>query len=64
MAKKHPVKAHHRRAPVRKPPQAPMPGQHEFSPEDEQAMRQGQRQSRMVTPIDPTEPDADDMGGM
>lgn len=46
--KKHPVKAYERRPPTRKPPQAPMPGQHEFDPDQERAMRQGQRQANTV----------------
>lgn len=37
---------------------APMPGPHEFSAGDEQAMRQGVRRSRMP------EPDMGDLGGM
>ena len=65
MAKKHHVKEHHRRAPVRKPKAAPMPGQTEFSPDEEMQMRQGQRSANMAPPpMEGAEPDADDMGGM
>jgi hypothetical protein len=62
--KKHKISVapHHRRPPTRKPPAppaAPMPGPHEFSAEDEQAMRQGQRAARGVPDTD-AEPDAGD----
>lgn len=60
---KHKVKAHHRSAPVRRPKAAPAPGQHEFSPDEEMAMRQGQRAANMAPPT--TGPAADaEMAGM
>jgi hypothetical protein len=41
--RKIPVKPHERGVPTRKPPARPMPGQVEFSPDQEQAMRAGAR---------------------
>lgn len=48
--KKHSVRAHERRPPTRKPKPAPAPGQNTFSPEEETAMRAGQRQANMAPP--------------
>ncbi len=63
--KKHAVRAHERRPPTRKPKPAPMPGQHEFSPEEETAMRQGQSQINKGLPPPSMGIGADDdMGGM
>lgn len=50
--RRHKVKAHERKAPTRRPPQPPMPGANEFSPEQETAMRQGQRDLRTMAPGD------------
>lgn len=53
--KKHKVRGHERSAPTRRPRPAPMPGQTEFSPEQETAMRGGARQAReaaQTAPID------------
>lgn len=47
------VKPHSRRAPgPRQARPAPAPGQTDFSPAEEQAMRAGQRQARMAPPDD------------
>lgn len=63
MAKKHHVEVapHKRKPPTRRPAheRAPKPGQHEFSPEEEAAMRQGQRASNMTPPAAPDDMDQD-----
>lgn len=56
MVKKHKVREHERKPPTRRPKPAPAPGQHEFSPEEEQAMRSGQRQANTAPMPDDEQP--------
>lgn len=61
-----PVKPHHRARPSFKPkapPPSPMPGQTDFSPDEEQAMRHGRRAQNMAPPMPAGEPDEDDLEG-
>jgi hypothetical protein len=57
------VKPHSRSPRGSLPPKAPMPGPNEFSPEDEQAMRQGASASRTPA-MPPGPPPPDDVGEM